>query len=109
MRELQEIQKDIEEMGVKIRFYQAQKMEFIKEKAERIFVDFCKSHGVERGDIVRTKHYGDILIMGIEATYPDWIVCRRIKKNGEPYIQTTNHLISSFDGCEVIGHREDWV
>ena len=103
MRELSEINIDIEETKGKISFFQAQLSNLIEERGERKFATFCENRGLKKGDIVSTNHYGDAQIVGYDTRF-DWIICRKIKKNGEPYATTCTMSPSQFDGCRIIGH-----
>ena len=103
MRELSEINIDIEETKGKISFFKAQLANLIEERCERKFATFCENRGLKKGDIVSTNHYGDVQIVGYDTRF-DWIICRKIKKNGEPYASTTTMQQSCFDGCRIIGY-----
>ena len=107
MRELSEINKDIEEIDGKIKVLRAQREILNDERNEHIFADFCEKYGVKKGDVVHTDLYGDMMVCGIDARFSNWIQIRKIKKNGEPYsvFSTTSQRV--FEGCKVIGHIED--
>ena len=107
MRQLSEINKDIEEINAKIRALSAQREILSNERRERIFADFCHKYGVKKGDVVHTDGYGDMMVCGIDARWSDWILIRKIKKNGEPYSVLNTQVKSVFEGCKVIGHIED--
>ncbi len=57
MRQLSEINKDIEEINGKIRALSAQREILSNERRERIFADFCHKYGVKKGDVVHTDRY----------------------------------------------------
>jgi hypothetical protein len=105
MRELDDIQKDLDAVQRQIDFYKAKKSVLEDEKAERVFADFCEKYGVQKNDIVRTEDFGDVIIVGIDKRHTRWILCRKIKKNGEPYANTISHLMDAFKNCKRIGSR----
>ena len=107
MRELSEINKDIEEIDGKIKALRAQREILSDERRERMFADFCHKYGVKKGDVVHTNRYGDMMVCGIDARWGDWIQIRKIKKNGEPYSVSNGQSQRVFEGCKVIGHIED--
>ena len=107
MRELKEINKDIDAIDGKMAVLRAQRNVLTDERRERMFADFCEKYGVKRGDIVHTERYGDMMVCGIDTRWDDWIQVRKIKKNGEPYSVVNTQLQSVFDGCKVIRHMED--
>ena len=107
MRELSEINKDIEAIDGKMAVLRAQRNVLTDERRERMFADFCEKYGVKRGDIVHTERYGDMMVCGIDTRWGDWIQVRKIKKNGEPYSVVNTQSQSVFDGCKVIRHIED--
>ena len=104
MRQLSEINKDIEEIDGKINALKAQRRILTNERKERIFADFCHEYGVKKGDVVHTDLDGDMMICGIDERFDKWILTRKIKKNGEPYSVFNSHSQSVFEGCKVIGH-----
>ena len=108
MRKLEEIAKDIKEIDEKIYTLKEQRQTLVKESSERAFADFCEKYGVKKGDVVHTDRYGDVMIDGVDNTwYCAWIKVRKIKKNGEPYSVCNTLSPSRFEGCKVIGHKED--
>ena len=107
MRQLSEINKDIEEIDGKIKVLRAQREILSDERRERMFADFCHKYGVKKGDVVHTNRYGDMMVCGIDARLGDWIQVRKIKKNGEPYSVFNTQSQSVFEGCKVVGHIED--
>ena len=107
MRELKDINKDIEAIDGKMAVLRAQRNVLTDERRERMFADFCEKYGVKRGDIVHTERYGDMMVCGIDTRWGDWIQVRKIKKNGEPYSVVNTQSQSVFDGCKVIRHIED--
>jgi hypothetical protein len=104
MRQLSEIKKDIEVIDGKIAALKAQRSLLADESRERMFADFCEKYGVKKGDVVRTDHYGDMMVCGIDARWGDWVQIRKIKKNGEPYSVTSTQSQRVFEDCKVIGH-----
>lgn len=104
MRQLSEINKDIEEIDGKIKALRAQREILSDERRERMFADFCHKYGVKKGDVVHTNRYGDMMVCGIDARWGDWIQIRKIKKNGDPYSVFNTQSQSVFEGCKVIGH-----
>lgn len=107
MRELKDINKDIEAIDGKMAVLRAQRNVLTDERRERMFADFCEKYGVKRGDIVHTERYGDMMVCGIDTRWGDWIQVRKIKKNGEPYSVVNTQSQSVFDGCKVIKHIDD--
>lgn len=110
MRKLEEITKDIKEIDEKIIALKGQRRTLTNERSERVFADFCKKYGVKKGDVVHTNSCGDVMIDGAEKTCSAcsiWIEVRKIKKNGEPYRVCNILSQSAFEGCKVIGHKED--
>ena len=107
MRELKDINKDIEAIDGKMAVLRAQRNVLTDERRERMFADFCEKYGVKRGDIVHTERYGDMMVCGIDTRWGDWIQVRKIKKNGEPYSVVNTQSQSVFDGCNVIRHIDD--
>ena len=107
MRELKEINNDIEAIDGKMAVLRAQRNVLTDERRERMFADFCEKYGVKRGDIVHTERYGDMMVCGIDTRWGDWIQVRKIKKNGEPYSVVNTQSQSVFDGCKVIKHIDD--
>ena len=109
MRELKDINKDIEAIDGKMAVLIAQRNVLTDERRERMFADFCHKYGLKKGDVVHTNRYGDMMVCGIDARWGDWIQIRKIKKNGEPYSVFNTQSQSVFEGCKVIGHIEDCV
>ena len=107
MRQLSEINKDIDEIDGKIKALNAQRGKLSDERRERMFADFCNKHGVKKGDVVHTDRYGDMMVCGIDARWGNWILVRKIKKNGDPYSVFNTQSQSVFEGCKVIGHIDD--
>ena len=107
MRELKDINKDIEAIDGKMAVLRAQRNVLTDERRERMFADFCEKYGVKRGDIVHTERYGDMMVCGIDTRWGDWIQVRKIKKNGEPYSVVNTQSQSVFAGCKVIRHKEE--
>lgn len=106
MRQLSEINKDIEEIDGKIKALRAQREILSDEHRERIFFDFCEKNGLKAGDIVETTRYGTYQVVCVDRNWGDWILCHKIKKNGEPYASTTTQSQGIFEGCKVIGHQD---
>lgn len=104
MRTLSEINNDIEAIDGKMAVLKAQRNVLTDERRERIFADFCEKYGVKKGDVVRTKRYGDMIVCGIDPRWGNWIQVRKIKNNGEPYVNTSTQPQTTFEGCEVLRH-----
>ena len=104
MRDLIFIESDIHDINKKMDVLRAQLSNLKKERVERLFFDFCEKYKVKKGDIVRTKADGNLVIFGLDINFPDWATCYKIKKNGEPYKVLHSNLQFIFEGCEVIGH-----
>lgn len=107
MRQLSEINKDIEEIDGKIKVLRAQREILRDELHEHMFADFCQKYGVKKGDVVHTDCCGDMMVCGIDARFGNWIQIRKIKKNGEPSRVFSAVLQRVFEGCKVVGHIED--
>lgn len=104
MRQLSEINKDIEVIDGKIAALKAQRSLLNDERMERMFADFCEKYGVKKGDVVHTDHYGDMMVCGIDTRWSDCVQIRKIKKDGQPYCYTSTQSQSTFKDCKVIGH-----
>lgn len=107
MRELEEINLDIEEIRGKIHELEEQYQSLIDERCERKFADFCYLYGVKKGDIVRTAKNRNVIINGMNKIWDGWIGVRKIRKNSEPSKIVEYLLPSEFEDCQVIGHVED--
>lgn len=107
MRDLEEINKDIMEIREKNRVLEEQLLALKDERCERKFADFCELLGVKKGDIVRTKRNRNVIIDGMEKTWDDFIMVRKIRKNSEPSKTVEHMLPREFEDCQVIGHVED--
>lgn len=109
MRQLEEIFKDIEVINNQMDILKERKEELYKEKRDRIFADFCEKHGIKGGDIVEIndKEHTRLQVVGMSSQWSGWILCRKIKKNGEPYLNTTTFTPGHFDGCKVVKAKED--
>lgn len=104
MRQLQEIENDIEEIFNQIRTLNEKQKVLTAERNERMFADFCEEHGVKSGDIVElnTKAPTQVQIVDMNYRYTGWVRCHKIKKNGEPYSNLVVESVLLFDGCKVI-------
>lgn len=104
MRQLQEIENDIEAIYQQIRDLNEKQKVLYQERNERMFADFCEEHGVKSGDIVElnTKAPRQVQIVDMNYHYSGWVRCHKIKKNGEPYSNLTIESVYLFDGCKVI-------
>ena len=109
MRQLEEICKDIEVIDNRLNILKERKEVLYKEKRERLFADFCDKHGIKSGDIVELsdREHTRLQVVGISNQWSGWILCRKIKKNGEPYLNTTTYTPGHFDGCKVVKVKED--
>lgn len=108
MRELKEIKDDMTFVDREIEALKEKRKALQEEKDERSFADFCEKYGVICGDIVELddKEHLRVQIVGMNSRWSDWVVCRKIKKNGEPYRYTSSYLPTHFYGCKVIKHHE---
>lgn len=104
MRNLEEIDMEINKIDVKIRTLKEQRLILMDERSKREFADFCEAFGVKKGDVVHIGQYGNVMIDGVDKAWLGWIAIRKIKKNGEPYKSVEHHLPRFFDGCKVIRH-----
>ena len=109
MRKLEEICKDIEVIDNQMYILKERKEVLLNEKRERLFADFCDKHGIKGGDIVELndKEHTRLQVVGMCRQWSGWILCRKIKKNGEPYVSTTKYTPGYFDGCKVVKTKED--
>ena len=109
MRTLQEILKDKDEIQEKIRTLKGTLREIEKEENDRLFYDFCEKHGLQAGDVVeitnRLPFRATAEIVQVVGFDHYGVVVRKIKKNGEPYANSSFFGQSAFDGCKVIGHK----
>lgn len=106
MRTLEEIKKDINATQGQIDLLRAKLNNLFEERGDRKFADFCEKYGVRKGDIVETATYGKAMIVGFDGKYFDWVLVRKIKKDGEPYAITTSFSARQFEGCKIIGHKD---
>ena len=104
MRELKEIENEIKQFEEQRRVIDGKIGLLRVEQAERKFADFCEKYNMKLGDIVKTESYGIVQICGISKSIGNWIVCRKIKNNGEPYQSFVQHMEESFKGCEFVRH-----
>ena len=105
MRTLKEIDEEIRGLQEQRRNIEEKIKLLNNERGERMFADFCEKYNVKKGDIVKTLSYGEVQICGMSGTYcTPWVICRKIKNNGEPYQSTVTHMAESFKGCTVVGH-----
>lgn len=110
MRQLKEINEDIETITNEITHLQDKKERLMIEKRDRSFSDFCEKYGVKRGDIVELKEhwFPHVKIAGASLGYiHTWIVCNKIKKNGDPDVYATYIRPDHFDGCKIIKSNKD--
>jgi hypothetical protein len=109
MRQLSEINKDIDVINNQVKVLEERKEVLYNEKCERLFADFCDKHGVKSGDIVELNNrvHTQLQIIGMNGPWYSWVLCRKIKKNGEPYASTTTFAPVCFDGCKVVKTQED--
>ena len=120
MRDLEEINLNIEEIRGKIHELEEQYQSLIDERCERKFADFCYLYGVKKGDIVRitkkrNKEFNilpaarkrTVIIDGMDRTMMLWIRVRKIKKNADVSKLVEYLLPDEFEDCQVIGHVED--
>ena len=108
MRQLEEICKDIGVINNQINILTDRKEVLYKEKRDRLFADFCEQYGIKRGDIVELcdTNHTQVQVVGFDRNWGNWLVCHKIKKNGEPYLSTTTFSKSRFNGCKVIKHTD---
>lgn len=109
MRQLKEINEDIDKTTLEISFLQDRKERLMIEKNDRIFSDFCEKYGVKRGDIVELSDRSNfqVEIEGADGKYSPWIVCHKIGKNGNPHVHARYIRPDSFAGCKIIKSKED--
>ena len=109
MRKLEEICKDIEVIDNQMYILKERKEVLYNEKREWLFADFCEKHGIKSGDIVElsNKEHTRVQVVGMSREWSGWVLCRKIKKNGEPYAVTTTYTPGHFDGCKVVKAKED--
>lgn len=104
MRQLQEIENDIQEIFNQIRALKEKQNVLTAERNERMFADFCEEHGIKSGDIVELndRDHTQVQVVDMNYHYKGWVRCHKIKKNGEPYSNLTTQSTSKFDGCKII-------
>ena len=109
MRQLQEIDKDIEAIDQQIFALNRKKKALTTERYERVFADFCEQHNIKSGDIVELNNYKhtQVQVVGMDIHYAGWVRCNKVKKNGEPYKNLTIFLPKEFEGCKVIKTTEE--
>ena len=73
---------------------------------ERAFYDFCKKYGVKAGDIVLLKKHGKVQVVNVEKHYTRFILCKKLKKDGEPAKNFVSYHDSDFEYNKVVGHKE---
>ena len=104
MRQLQEIENDIEAIIKQKRDLNEKQKLLIKEKNERMFADFCEEHGVKGGDIVElnNREHTQLQVVDMDYHYSGWVRCHKLKKNGEPYSNPMALPSWEFDGCKFV-------
>ena len=106
MRQLSEINKDIEEIDGKINALKAQRRILTNERKERIFADFCQKYGVKKGDVVHTDLYGDMMTV-LHGIYGNGSV--KLPGDGEIdevyVVEFAELLIAFFTGELMYGTR----
>lgn len=109
MRRVEEIDNDIEFINKQMKILRAKREVLYNEKSERLFSEFCEKYSVKKGDIVELndRHRTQVQVVGKSSTWFDWIVCRKLKKNGEPSLNTTTFSDLKFVGCKVIRHIDE--
>lgn len=79
------------------------------EFSERAFYDFYKKYGVKAGDIVLLKKYGKVhkvQVVNVDKHYTRFILCKKLKKDGEPAKNYVSYHDSDFEYNKVVGHKE---
>ena len=99
MRTKEAIQSDIQKYKDKLA-----KLE--DEFRERAFYDFCKKYGVKAGDIVELKIHGKVQVVNVEKYYTRFILCKKLKKDGEPANKFVSYHEGDFIGSKVVEHKE---
>lgn len=109
MRTLQEIRKDKEEIQEKIYSLKDKLRVLEKEEDDIRFLKFCEKHGLQAGDIVEITNRSPMQtteIVQVVGYDRHGITIRKIKKNGEPYANTSRYYnYNIFDGCKLVGHK----
>ena len=95
MRQLKEIENDIEAIYEQIRDLNEKQKVLYKERNERMLADFCEEYGVKIGDIVELNdsNHTQVQIVDMDYPYSGWVRCHKIKKNGEPYSNLTTQSV----------------
>lgn len=108
MRELKDINADIDKMNGEKRVIDDKLHELYIERGKRVQYDFEQKHGLKRGDLVELKNgkrlYYDF-VRPFGGTLP-WVYCRKPKKDGLPCFNTTSLTSESFIDCKIVGHQE---
>lgn len=99
MRTKEAIESDIQKCKEKLA-----KLE--NEFRERAFYDFCNKYGVKVGDIVELKIYGKVQVVNVEKLYTRFILCKKLKKDGEPSKNFVTYYEGDFLDSKVVGHKE---
>jgi len=108
MRELKDINADIDKMNGEKRVIDDKLRELHIEREKRVQYDFEQKHGLKRGDLVQLRdgkclYYDFVELYG--SSLP-WAYCRKPKKDGSPSRNKTSLGESYFIDCIVIGHQE---
>jgi len=104
MRELHEIQKDIEQARIDLDRANKRLSALYEEKRQRKFLDFCNTYDVEPGTIVNIPNFGTVQIVGADRGEYS-VMCHKICKNGQPARNTISYSTSMFKNCEIIGFK----
>ena len=89
-----------------IKKYKEELAKLEDEFRERAFYDFCKKYGVKAGDIVELKIYGKVQVVNVEKHYTRFILCKKLKKDGEPAKNFVTYYEGDFLDSKVVGHKE---
>ena len=106
MRTIHEIESDIKNINGQIITLKSKLYEYKVELKDRMFANFCFEHNIKPGDVVEVECVEKFQIIDMNTTFPMFVDCRKIKRNGEPYANITGRSKNFFDGCKVVGHIE---
>ena len=107
MRELSEINKDINATQAEKNRVDEHLHQLYIERGQRLQYDFEQRHGLKRGDLVDLGRFGKVFYDYVKpfGTFP-WAYGRKVKKDGTPSKTLVSFDFSVYDNCKIIGHAE---
>jgi hypothetical protein len=109
MRTIKDIENDILDIDKEIGNLRDLRQFFVQERTEAYFSAFCEEYNLKAGDVVYLKDKSfSVMIISSYNINPSWIVCRKIKNDGEPDASTCAIDINRFDKDNItfIEHRD---